>query len=977
MSRRNRRQTATFADEAAAIRKNLPVEARTLIADATNDITIPFFSGALQHADDTLIQRGGGKGLKIYDEVERDPHAGAMLQKRRSRLTAREWTVTAASDSALDQTAVEVVRDILAKIPFDRICSDLLDATLKGFAISEIVWARDGAQIRPAQVKSHDQRRFVFGQDWRPRLLTWTNMRDGIELPERKFIVHRHGVKGNNPYGLGVGSRLFWPVLFKREGIAFWLHFLDKFAGPTVVGKTPYGTISEEQRRLLNTLSSIRTSSAVTVPIGTDVQFLEASRGGSVSYQDFLSYWDKQISICVTGETLTTDIGSAGSKAASETHADMLDMLVDSDADLLTDSLGDTLIQWIVDYNVPGAGVPKVSRERQESAAARAAARKAMAEAEAAEVDTLVSILTLAARIEDDGQAREFISAFETATRMSDGAIDQLVIARAAFASAAPGRGARSPADPVAFADGLKKKHFGPGEPCCFAAENGPVELITDQLLEQTKRLFGRRIEAIRRAVTTDHLDQARINLVNLAASWTPDALARQLVDAMELAAYSGREAAFQDGEVASSFAASAVSLTFGEQRDFLRQKRPTPTDWWLDVMRGNHDRAFVIAGATDVAMLEEFQDALTGYVENGGTVNDFAADFDRIVQKYGWDYRGERDWRIRTIFETNMRTSFMAGRLKQMRDPDVVKLRPYWQYVHADSRIPMVPRKLHTDWDGIVLRWDDPWWDTHFPPNDWLCSCGVRSLTRSDLRRLGKDGPDEAPRDALLPVIDPASKQLIMQPAGIGYGWDYMPGDLWERGLVPSALINEAGGIETSIRQLVLIDKPDPIADMIARARETTAKLMEPNLAPEEYVNGFLMPFGADIDRAVRFIDAAGMQMVISADLLRARDGTFKADKRGRGIYAQMLAEAILDPDEIWLGLAQKPNSAKPGVTDIVLDRRYIRVFPNGGLFAVFELTRNWWEGVTTYPTTDAKGRPSFTGLDARRGGKLIWKRK
>lgn len=449
---------AAFSDSG---RKNLPAEQRTLIANATNDITIPYFSRSLQHADDTLIQQGGGKGLKIYDEVAQDPQVGAMLQKRRSSLTAREWDVTAASDSDLDQQAVEVVREILASIPFDRICEDLLDATLKGFSICEVVWERKDTRIVPAQIKAHDQRRFVFGQDWRPRLLTWTSLQTGIELPERKFIVHRHGVKGNNPYGLGIGSRLFWPVLFKREGIAFWMHFLDKFAGPTVIGKTPYGTLTEEQRRLLNSLTEIRTSSAITVPIGTDVEFLEASRGGSVSYEDFLKYWDKQISICVTGETLTTDIGASGSRAASETHADMLDMLVDSDADLLTDSLSNTLIQWIVEYNVPGAGVPKVSRERQESATARAAARKAMAEAEAAEVDTLTSIMTLASNIEDDAQAREFMVGFEVVSRMADGSVDQLVIARVAFASSA----AREPIKPdgsgiipAAFADRLKKK---------------------------------------------------------------------------------------------------------------------------------------------------------------------------------------------------------------------------------------------------------------------------------------------------------------------------------------------------------------------------------------------------------------------------------------------------------------------------------------------------------------------------------------
>ena len=66
----------------ASSRQNLPALSRTLIADAKNDITIPSFSGVLTHADDTLIQQGGGKGLAIYDEIERDTHAFAMLQKR-------------------------------------------------------------------------------------------------------------------------------------------------------------------------------------------------------------------------------------------------------------------------------------------------------------------------------------------------------------------------------------------------------------------------------------------------------------------------------------------------------------------------------------------------------------------------------------------------------------------------------------------------------------------------------------------------------------------------------------------------------------------------------------------------------------------------------------------------------------------------------------------------------------------------------
>ncbi|MBW8283332.1 MAG: DUF935 domain-containing protein [Rhizobium sp.] len=414
-------------------RKNLPADARHLIANARNDITIPYYSGSLQYVDDTLLQRGGGKGLKIYDEIERDTHAFAMLQKRKKQLLSRDWEVTPASDAPIDVAAADFCRDVIEALPFDRICEDLLDATLKGFAVSETVWRRDGNRIVPADIVAHDQRRFVFDETWRPRLLTWTSMRDGMELPDRKFIVHRFGVKGNNPYGLGLGTRLFWPVLFKREGVAFWLHFLEKFASPTVVGATPYGTLSEEQTKLLNILRSIRGSSAITVPVGTDVKFLEAARSGAVSYQDFLAYWDKQISICVNGETLTTDIGSNGSKAASETHADMLDMLVDSDGDLLSDSFREQLLTWLVDYNFPGAGVPYLYRVRPSNEKEKAAVRSARADAATKEHDALVRIIATAAKFDDDDQARDFITSFGLTDHLSEEAIGRIVVARFAF----------------------------------------------------------------------------------------------------------------------------------------------------------------------------------------------------------------------------------------------------------------------------------------------------------------------------------------------------------------------------------------------------------------------------------------------------------------------------------------------------------------------------------------------------------------
>lgn len=369
-----------MADEDKSARKNVPAELRQLIAHSRNDITIPNYTTNLSPMDDTLIARGGSKGLKIYDEIERDPHAYAVLQKRKLGLIGREWTLEPASTSALDQKGADFIAAQLPKLSFDKLCFDLLDATLKGFSVSEIVWRNVGGTILPVKIVSQDQRRFAFDQEWKPRLLTYANMTEGEAVPDKKFIVHRFGVKGNNPYGLGLGSMLFWPVLFKREGVAFWMVFLEKFASPTPVGKYPQGTPDAEQRKLLNSLTEMVQSGAVVVPLGSEVNYLEATRAGTASYEDWCLYWDKQMSLGVFGSTLATDTQGAGSRAASETHSDVEQAIIDADADLLASTLQSTLFQWILDFNVPGAEAPLVRRVLAEDAHDKEKLRKARVE---------------------------------------------------------------------------------------------------------------------------------------------------------------------------------------------------------------------------------------------------------------------------------------------------------------------------------------------------------------------------------------------------------------------------------------------------------------------------------------------------------------------------------------------------------------------------------------------------------------------
>jgi uncharacterized protein with gpF-like domain len=60
-------------------------------------------------------------------------------------------------------------------------------------------------------------------------------------------------------------------------------------------------------------------------------------------------------------------------------------------------------------------------------------------------------------------------------------------------------------------------------------------------------------------------------------------------------------------------------------------------------------------------------------------------------------------------------------------------KRRPFWQYIAVnDSRT----RPDHSAMHGRIFRWDDPIWESLYPPNGWGCRCRVRALTQRQVDR-------------------------------------------------------------------------------------------------------------------------------------------------------------------------------------------------------------------------------------------------
>ncbi|GIX33432.1 MAG: hypothetical protein KatS3mg125_1388 [Lysobacterales bacterium] len=208
----------------------------------------------------------------------------------------------------------------------------------------------------------------------------------------------------------------------------------------------------------------------------------------------------------------------------------------------------------------------------------------------------------------------------------------------------------------------------------------------------------------------------------------------------------------------------------FAEQVAFFRGKlgRLMPSRTWRDVWREAHDRAFMVAGAAKADLLADLAAAVEKAIADGESLEQFRSRFRSIVAQHGWHgWTGEdspagRAWRTRVIYRTNAAASYAAGRLAQLQ------AFPVWVYRHGGSRD---PRPEHLAWDGLTLPSDHPFWQTHYPPNGWGCSCYVVGATSEDEARLLGGRPEKPlPRD--WDVRDGRGRL-----PGVDEGWDYAPG--------------------------------------------------------------------------------------------------------------------------------------------------------------------------------------------------------
>lgn len=298
-----------------------------------------------------------GKGIRVYQDMcDKDPQVGACMRTRRKAVLNKPWSVLPVSEKRRDVNVADFVKWSLIQHRWRETRYEALDCIPKGFSVLEIMWGiatlHGDARIVPVDIKGRDPMNYVFDAD-NNLLFKSREHPMGEIVPPRKFLVLRNEPFAENPYGSSALKECFWYWYFKKLAVNWQNIYMEKFASPTTIATYPSGSISTEQKAALQTaIETIQNATAIRMPDGIDIKFLEAMRRGDSGYLPWIQYCDQAIAKAIHGQTLTSGEGQrVGSMALGKVHEETRYEYTADDCELLDAMINHELIPWTVDWN--------------------------------------------------------------------------------------------------------------------------------------------------------------------------------------------------------------------------------------------------------------------------------------------------------------------------------------------------------------------------------------------------------------------------------------------------------------------------------------------------------------------------------------------------------------------------------------------------------------------------------------------------
>ena len=296
--------------------------------------------------------------VELTEEMEsKDAHLQGVAETRRRAVTALDWEIVPGDGDERDaKLAADYVSRQLGKIVrWPEALEHLADAIGPNVSVLELVWR--GMQLIDIGLVPGHRLITDIGKGTSVRILTDESMVWGESAYRDKWVVYHPNTRGGYPFRVTLTRTNAILYLLKHFAQADWAAFSEVFGMPVRTARVKSGATTAERVEVFKMLRDMSADAVGVFSDDVQLEFHEVARG-TQPYEAMIQWVEKKQSILWLGQTLTTDIGDAGSRAAATVHDNVRKDLLMSDVRKEARCIEWQIFEPMVRFRFPSRSMP-------------------------------------------------------------------------------------------------------------------------------------------------------------------------------------------------------------------------------------------------------------------------------------------------------------------------------------------------------------------------------------------------------------------------------------------------------------------------------------------------------------------------------------------------------------------------------------------------------------------------------------------
>ena len=627
------------------------------------------------------------KDEEIIKRMLKDVDIASATQKLERAVASRKLI-----PRTRNQELSEVEKDIQQRfsgIKFNRIVNHLITARYFGYSCFEIIYNEDFT-IETLIPIPFDLITYDFKENkWKLKIGSET-----VELNKQKFLLAIHKWDPKNAKGKSIFDCCNKTFLNKELYQRQLTSISQKYGDIIVIYPYDVNMKEEEREELRKSVENIGTAKSIGAPVDfneefdlkKNIDFIKLSDLDPSIYTELEKIEKEKIVQNILGSTLTMDNGGGtGSYSLGEVHRQGFEEVVEEICRFVSDSLYQ-LIE--LDSSFFGYNPKDFYWELEEviTDEERAEIDKKEQEFMGIKLDNINKLATAGYEF-DDKYLGEYLG------------VDYKNILKK-----------KTITPVVEFSEDEDKKLFN-----TFESATLFNEYIIKRIDEFTKNIHNQILEQISK------IKEGTDFSLNLDLSMLEDDLIISFIKGFT------NNKSITYGEVINEF--NPFKMKFDEAIKSFLDKTPILYDEIEEITQLVRSNFVWLKKSTDLEATTRLFDNMKKSMEEGTTFKQWLKDCEETINKLGL---GEQGYYLENVYRTNMMTEYSIGNYKQQME--CIEDYPYWEYCAIeDNRTSTICKNL----DGVVKRFDDPFWSAYYPPNHYQCRSSVISRSKEEIKKF------------------------------------------------------------------------------------------------------------------------------------------------------------------------------------------------------------------------------------------------